>query len=248
MPTVSEPRPRRARRPKRRRQGASPPKTRGTKTSRTAGTSRAAEDEIPTREVLLQAAGRVFARKGYRAATVDDVAAAAGLSKGAVYWHFESKEELLLALLEEQVDSALDGMIGSALGRGPEEPIAQDASGGLAQLLERRREALLLLNEFWALAARDPGLRRHFLRRQRRLRKALRALMKQRYEQLGIQSAIPLDQLATGMLALGVGLAMVNLTDPDAAPPQLFGELLSLISEGNSARSKGTLVGARAAT
>jgi AcrR family transcriptional regulator len=54
-----------------------------------------------TRQGLLAAAYRVFGQKGYAQATVDDVAAAAGVSKGAVYHHFESKEDLFRALLED---------------------------------------------------------------------------------------------------------------------------------------------------
>ncbi|MGE5623881.1 MAG: TetR family transcriptional regulator [Methanocella sp.] len=56
-----------------------------------------------TRERILAAAALVFARRGYGEATLDEVAAEAGLSKGAVYWHFASKSDLYLALLEERV-------------------------------------------------------------------------------------------------------------------------------------------------
>lgn len=62
-----------------------------------------------TRQGLLAAAYRVFGQKGYAQATVDDVAAAAGVSKGAVYHHFESKEELFRALLEDH-SHELDAM------------------------------------------------------------------------------------------------------------------------------------------
>ncbi len=54
-----------------------------------------------TRGRILSAAARVFARNGYDGATLDQVAATAGLTKGAVYWHFASKSDLFLALLEE---------------------------------------------------------------------------------------------------------------------------------------------------
>jgi AcrR family transcriptional regulator len=49
---------------------------------------------------LLDAALEVFARKGYRTARLDDVAEAAGVTKGAIYHHFDSKEALLLAVVE----------------------------------------------------------------------------------------------------------------------------------------------------
>ncbi|HEX8375168.1 MAG TPA: helix-turn-helix domain-containing protein, partial [Geminicoccaceae bacterium] len=59
------------------------------------------------RDELLTAALHVFAERGYRSAGVDEIAAAAGYSKGALYWHFPSKEELLTALLEERVDAPM---------------------------------------------------------------------------------------------------------------------------------------------
>jgi AcrR family transcriptional regulator len=53
---------------------------------------------------LLAAAAEVFAEQGFRRASVEAIAERAGYSKGAVYWHFESKEEVFLALLEERIE------------------------------------------------------------------------------------------------------------------------------------------------
>src|SRR5918912_2274858 len=54
-----------------------------------------------TRERLLRAAARVFARRGFRAASMEEIAAEAGYSTGAIYWHFEGKEDLFLAMAAE---------------------------------------------------------------------------------------------------------------------------------------------------
>lgn len=51
-----------------------------------------------TRSLLLDAAERVFSEKGFTAATLDDIAFAAGYTKGAIYKHFTTKEELFLAV------------------------------------------------------------------------------------------------------------------------------------------------------
>src|SRR5215470_10503741 len=56
-----------------------------------------------TRIRLLEAAARVYARAGFGGATLDEVAAEAGYTKGAVYSHFGSKENLLVALMEEHL-------------------------------------------------------------------------------------------------------------------------------------------------
>lgn len=64
-------------------------------------------DETPqprareTRQRILDAALRVFAAKGYHEARMDDIVAAADASKGAIYFHFPSKEHIFLALVDE---------------------------------------------------------------------------------------------------------------------------------------------------
>jgi TetR/AcrR family transcriptional regulator len=53
-----------------------------------------------TRKAMIEAALRVFARSGFSAATLDDIATEAGVSRGALCWHFHSKDELLAAIVE----------------------------------------------------------------------------------------------------------------------------------------------------
>src|SRR4029453_6308711 len=60
-----------------------------------------------TRARLLEAAGQVFARRGFHAATLDEVAEAAGYTKGAVYANFANKDGLFLALLDQRVAAQL---------------------------------------------------------------------------------------------------------------------------------------------
>src|SRR4051795_9854827 len=64
-----------------------------------------------TREKLLDAAAEVFAEKGYANTSMDDVAAAAGMTKGALYWNFDGKESLFHTLLEERVYGPLRGLV-----------------------------------------------------------------------------------------------------------------------------------------
>lgn len=61
----------------------------------------ASERAQQTRTQLLEAAAQVFAAKGFERASMDDVAKAAGFTKGALYAHFSSKYELIVALTEE---------------------------------------------------------------------------------------------------------------------------------------------------
>src|SRR3954453_20217315 len=59
---------------------------------------------VERRELILSAAGRLFGERGYARVTLDEIAAAAGVTKPILYRHFDSKRELYLALLERHRD------------------------------------------------------------------------------------------------------------------------------------------------
>jgi TetR/AcrR family acrAB operon transcriptional repressor len=67
---------------------------------------RTKEEAARTREHLLRAALTVFRAQGYTTTTLDDIAAAAGVTRGAIYWHFGGKEELYTALVSEHLTRA----------------------------------------------------------------------------------------------------------------------------------------------
>ena len=62
------------------------------------------EDAEKTRRRILASALSLFVKKGYEKTTFNDIAARLKMTKGAVYWHFESKERLLVELVEEAED------------------------------------------------------------------------------------------------------------------------------------------------
>lgn len=72
-------------------------------------------EPIDTRDRILESAARVFARKSYQGASLDEVAADAGLTKGAVYWHFKSKNDLFFALLDSRFRYEYDEHLPEAL-------------------------------------------------------------------------------------------------------------------------------------
>ena len=74
-----------------------------------------------TVEKLIEAAGRVVARNGFGAASVDQITAEAGYSRGAFYWNFASKEVILLELLRRHMDAEIARDQGA--GRGGGKPV-----------------------------------------------------------------------------------------------------------------------------
>ncbi|NOY60883.1 MAG: TetR family transcriptional regulator [Calditrichaeota bacterium] len=65
---------------------------------------RTKEEAGITRKQLLEAAVRVFSEKGYAATRLSDIGEEAGVTRGAIYWHFGNKKELFAALFKERVD------------------------------------------------------------------------------------------------------------------------------------------------
>jgi AcrR family transcriptional regulator len=197
-----------------------------------------AAEGADSRTRLLDAAASVFAAKGYRPATVDEIVAAAGLSKGTFYWNFKSKEDLFQTLLEERVDGPARALMEITRTAPADRPTASDVSAGLARLITGERETLMLLQDYWAAATRDPLLARRYRARQAALREALAATLEARLETTGVPLEFPARDLATAFIALAEGLGFEALVDPDSVDPNLFGEILSLVYDGLEARTK----------
>jgi AcrR family transcriptional regulator len=192
------------------------------------------------REAILDAAARVFTERGYRGATVDAILEEAGLSKGAFYWHFESKDELMLAVLAERVERPIKELIELIRSARPDENMSEVATRRFAEYLDSGRDAILLEHEYEALAARDPRLRRRYARQRKQLRLALADALAARARQLGAPALdTPAEEVATAFLALIRGLARERLVDPSGVPSHILGNVTGLIYIGLLARAQG---------
>jgi AcrR family transcriptional regulator len=165
-----------------------------------------------TRRKLLTAAERIFARDGFEAARLEDIASAAGYTRGALYASFESKEDIFFALLEhwvrrriETVNSLLDEYENpNARLRALREYYAQNA--------QDRRLALLSL-EFKLFAVRHPQAHARFRVRQRKLRASGGKLLQRALKGSGRALPISNEAAATGLGALSNALMLESLVD-----------------------------------
>ena len=190
------------------------------------------------RDELVSAALRVFARRGYRDASVDEIAAEAGYSKGAVYWHFNGKADLLEALLEERVDKPMREKVALLASAPPEDDMSVEASRTFGRQVAEQREALLLEREYWSLAIRDPGLRERYAERQAELRRELAAAMEARARHLGTPDlGTPAEDVARIVMSIIAGLTVDELIEPGSVRPELLGEALATIYAGLVARA-----------
>jgi AcrR family transcriptional regulator len=169
---------------------------------------------------------------------VDEIAERAGYSKGALYWHFSSKDDLFFALLEERIDRPWRETIELLESAPPEHDMAPEASQRFAEVLRGQRELLLLNQEYWSQAVRDPKLRVRYARRQANLRAALARAITARLEHLGAKRVdAAAEELATVFMSLTSGLAQEKLVEPDAVPEHLLGSTFALIYAGLVARA-----------
>jgi AcrR family transcriptional regulator len=183
-----------------------------------------------TRARLLAAAASVYARSGFSGATLDEVAAQAGLTKGAVYGHFGSKENLLLALMEEHLAGQVAEQI-ALFDRDRttwERPLA--GSDRWMGRLQEEPEAFRLFVELWIHAQRDERLRKRLAGGLDTLRVTFARFAADSAADAGLESAAAAtEQFANVMLGLGTGLAMLKLTDPTKVPASLLGAVLSVL-------------------
>ena len=114
-----------------------------------------------TRDHLLAAAAEVFAARGFHGATLDEVAAVAGFTKGAVYSNFKNKEDLFLALFKANYDREMDAIRGALADSEipPEARISEFVDLIRDQTAQAGRNFNLLYQEFSLYAARNPAVR-----------------------------------------------------------------------------------------
>lgn len=187
-----------------------------------------------TRRRLLEAAGQTFAKQGYDGASVNDIARAAGLTKGAIYWNFASKEELFLALVRQR-QSALVGEFFSAADAASADDADRDAYvTSLADVYRRQApdpDEWKLWMEFVLFGLRKPSL-------TRRIRKegeqSFRALVEQLEQRSVAEPGTPplsAAVLARLYVAIFDGVNQQRAIDPASVDDELFPTLIQFVEE-----------------
>lgn len=181
------------------------------------------------RAELLQAAQRVFARKGFHAANVADVAAEADVSQGTVYHYFDSKEALLMAVFETWETEHLQQELERSLAAEP------TAAGRLALVAhaagERLAGAFNLLGaqvEFWSHIPRHAAIRKGFRRMFAKMAAELAQVIQQGIDN-GEFRTVDANALARLLIATYDGLVLQWLADRKSVDWQSSAEMLSSV-------------------
>ena len=163
------------------------------------------------RRVFIEAAWRRAASQGWREMTVDDVAAEAGLSKGAFYAHFDSKQALLHALIVD--DASWISTLMSGLEAQHQDGIERLRS--LTRLMLQRAEdpaRVRVRADLWAAALGEPDLRRRLGEAVDADRRVIRRWVQEAIAG-GELPALPANALASILLALNDGLMLHRALD-----------------------------------
>jgi AcrR family transcriptional regulator len=185
------------------------------------------EKKVQTRERLLDAAAQVFAERGFETASLDEVAAAAGYTKGAVYSNFASKTELLTALLERRIETQsaayaqrFEGQEIASVARGLLEPANK--------IDQAEKQFLMLYAEFWLHAMRDERTRRLMAEEYEHARTFVGNLLTASgYGKEGRPAILEPREMAIVIEALGTGMALQAAIDPEHVRLGLVADVLS---------------------
>jgi AcrR family transcriptional regulator len=188
-----------------------------------------AEQRHHTREGVLSAADRLFVERGFHATTVDQIAQAAGYTKGAVYSNFAAKEDLFFAVYERRMERAvreLERTLAAA-------PDPADWIESVIADTSRRRGRddrwLSTFFEFWAHVVRRPALRERFATIHARLEGPFVAALERHADDHRAQPALDPRQVHLAMTAMTLGLTLERLVRPQVVDADIATRIARLV-------------------
>jgi AcrR family transcriptional regulator len=168
-----------------------------------------------TRTDLLAAARRAFLRDGFHAASLDGIAEDAGYTKGAFYSNFASKDDVLVAVLEEHFRNRAEVYEHMIFAADSVEDAYRAVARSWHDVNEREPEWARLVIEFMAHASRHEHLRRAVKEVRERELNRIAELVEQLAERHGVEYTVPITELVRGSGALNRGLAVEQMLDPE---------------------------------
>lgn len=187
-----------------------------------------------TRDHLLAAAAQVFADRGFYGASLDDVAAAAGFTKGAVYSNFESKEGLFLALFKANYDREMDALRETLVAS--DVPPEFRLSDFVALIREQTRQAGgnlgVLYQEFWLYAARNPAAREQLTRFADQNVREVAEILEAEWKRQGLEPSEPAERVARIIVVLFHGIGLLGILQPEVVDDALIETAIAVIARG----------------
>jgi len=169
-----------------------------------------------TRARILESAEERFALEGYNATGVADICQAAGVSKGAFYHHFGSKQEVFLELLTnwlEGMDKQLS-VLGKATGNVPDRLLSM--SRVVRVVIQAAKGGLPIYLEFWSRALRDTAVMENMIEPFHRYRDFFAEILEEGIEE-GTVASGDANLAAQVIISFALGLLVQGIFDPEGA-------------------------------
>jgi AcrR family transcriptional regulator len=187
---------------------------------------------LPREEVrrrLLTAAAALFAEHGYDDTRLEDVAKAAGFTKGAVYSNFGGKQELFGAILTERAEAERTAVLGGVQAAENADAAIRQAAHHVAQRITGDTERGRLGLEVAARATRDERVRDVVAPMRRSQRQAAAESIAEAAERTGSRLAAPPELAGLIVHCLTNGLSMEHLADPEAIDADTVEQALTAV-------------------
>ncbi len=166
-----------------------------------------------TTQRLLDAAQKLIAKKGLSAASVEDIAAAAGYTRGAFYSNFSSKGDLFIELLRrdhEKTHAELGALRSDEFSLDYIQRRARELYGRIY----RDNESFLNWTEGRMLAARDAKFRAKLNALLAEKRAEIAGFIEHFYRRVGLAAPVPATAMAAGFMSLVEGMKLCTLSSP----------------------------------
>ena len=167
-----------------------------------------------TRTKIMDSAVKLFSSHGYNASSVDDICKEAGISKGAFYHHFESKQMLFLALLDGWLKT-----IDNAIEASKDQTVPETFMGiteAFPYIFKTAGDNLPMFLEFWLIASRDKKIWDASIAPYRRYQKYFTSLIKKGVDEGSFVEVDP-ELTARMIISTAMGLLLQSLLDPKGA-------------------------------
>ncbi len=167
-----------------------------------------------THSRIMESAIKFFSSRGYNASSVDDICKDAGISKGAFYHHFESKQMLFLALLDgwlQFIDNTIEAT---------QEQTVPETFMGITEafpyIFQTAGDHLPMFLEFWMIASRDKKIWDAGIAPYRRYQKYFTSLIKKGVDEGSFVEVDP-ELTSRMIISTAMGLLLQSLLDPKGA-------------------------------
>jgi AcrR family transcriptional regulator len=180
-----------------------------------------------TTQRLLEAAQKLIAKKGLEAASVENIAAAAGYTRGAFYSNFSSKDDLFIELLRQDHQKATDQL--NAL-RDNALPVDELQSGAreVYSRMYRDNESFMIWTEARMLAARNTRFRTKLNALMAEKRGQIAEFIRYFYGRVGVTPPMAPEDIAMGFMSLAEGVKLYLMSSPAEMTPGTAESLLTL--------------------